>query len=236
MCGACRLPRRAFLAGALASGSARAEEARAIEPGLRLPAGDAPRVALTLDCCPGGFDARIAQALVELGVTATMFVTGLWLARNREGVAFLRAHPEIFAIENHGARHVPPVLGDTPIFGIRPAGDLASIRREVEGGGQAILAAAGVRTGWYRAATGFYSPAAIAPIEALGYRIAGYSMNGDLGASLPADKVAARIAAARDGDVIVAHANQPLRASGAGVVEGVRRLRARGMAFVRLPA
>ena len=240
MCEACRLSRRAFLAGtalAAISRSAHAEGTRPIEPSLRLPASEAaPRVALTLDCCPGAFDTRIAYALVDLGVPATLFLTGIWMAQNRAGLAFVKAHPDLFEVENHGARHLAPVLDDKQIFGISPVGDLATLRQEVEGGSAAIRSAIGLSPTWYRGATGFYSRAAIPPIEAMGFRIAGYSLNADLGASLGAAQVADRIAGARDGDVIVAHLNQPRRASGAGVVEGVRRLQAKGVQFVRLPS
>jgi len=240
MCEACRLSRRAFCAGtalALASRAAWAEDTKPVEARLRLPASEGgPRVALTLDACPGAFDTRIAYALADLGVIATIMVTGIWIRQNPTGLAFLKGHRDLFAIENHGERHVPPVFGDTPIFGIQPAGDLSLVRREVAGGAAAIRAAFGTNPSWYRGATGFYSPQAIPPIEGMGFRIAGYSLNGDLGASLPAAVVAERVAAARDGDVIVAHVNQPRRVSGAGVVEGVRRLLARGFQFTGLPA
>lgn len=240
MCEACRLSRRAFCAGtalALAGRPARAEDGRPVEATLRLPAGGGgPRVALTLDACPGAFDARIAYALADLRVMATIMVTGIWIRQNPTGLAFLKAHPDLFAIENHGARHVPPVFGERLVFGIQPAGDAAAVRREVEGGATAIQAAFGTIPTWYRGATGFYSPQAMPPIEGMGFRIAGYSLNGDLGASLPAAAVADRIAAAKDGDVIVAHVNQPRRASGPGVVEGMSRLRARGFQFTGLPA
>ncbi len=68
----------------------------------------------------------------------------------------------------------------------------------------------------------------------MGVFIGGYSLNGDLGASLPANAVAARIGEAADGDVIVAHVNQPRRSSGRGVAAGVGRLKARGARFARL--
>ena len=54
-----------------------------------------------------------------------------------------------------------------------------------------------------------------------GFGIAGYSLNADAGASLPAHSVAHRIAGAISGDVIVAHINQPTRPSGAGVAAGI---------------
>jgi peptidoglycan/xylan/chitin deacetylase (PgdA/CDA1 family) len=203
-----------------------------IEVPLRLK--QANSVALTLDACPGAFDDRIAAALIENRIPATIFVTGVWMRRNPAGLATLLAHPDLFTLQNHGERHIPPVFGSQPIYGIAVAGDLPTIRHEVEGGAETIAAATGHRPTWYRAATGFYSPGSIPPIEAMGFAIAGYSLNADMGASLPARTVAARIAAARPGDVIVAHINQPHRASGAGVVEGVRALQRQGMAFARL--
>jgi peptidoglycan/xylan/chitin deacetylase (PgdA/CDA1 family) len=191
-------------------------------------------IALTFDCCPGAFDARIATVLVSERIPATIFVTGLWLRRNPEGLALLLAHPDLFAIENHGELHIPPVLGDRTIYGIRAAGDLPAIRREIDGGAQAIRAATGAVPRWYRAATGFYTPSVIPEIQSMGFAIAGYSLSADQGASLPATRVAARLAGARSGDVIVAHLNQPLRPSGQGVVEGLQELQRQGTNFVRL--
>lgn len=207
-----------------------------VEPRMRLAALTPGRltVALTLDACPGAFDERIAAALIESRIPATIFATGLWLQRNQAGLALLLSHPDLFDIENHGARHVPPVLGNRTIYGIPVAGDLDVVQREVTQGADAVGAATGTAPHWYRAATGWYSPSATPAIEALGVGIAGYSLNADAGASLPAAGVAARIARATDGDVIVAHINQPKRASGEGVVAGVRELQRRGASFVRL--
>lgn len=207
-----------------------------VEPQLRLAEVPADRrvIALTFDCCPGAFDERIATVLVEERIPATIFVTWLWMRRNPEGLKLLLAHPDLFAIENHGELHIPPVLGDRRIFGIQVAGDLATVRREVANGAHAIEAANGSAPRWYRAATGFYTPSVIPDIQAMGFMIGGYTFSADLGASLPAARVAARMAAARSGDVIVAHINQPRRPSGAGVVEGVRALQRGGAVFVRL--
>ena len=83
---------------------------------------------------------------------------------------------------------------------------------------------------------GVANTAGLAQVVAMGYRIAGFSLNGDAGASLDAAETARRIASARDGEVIIAHVNQPKRTAGAGVAAGVRALRARGLRFVRLSA
>jgi peptidoglycan/xylan/chitin deacetylase (PgdA/CDA1 family) len=245
MCGTCGisgLSRRQFGAALLAVGSVAARPALAagrdapVEPHMRLA--DAPSdrrvVALTFDACPGAFDSRIASVLISERIPATIFITWLWMRRNPEGLKLLLDHPDLFALENHGELHLPPVLGSERVFGIRVAGDLPAIRKEVTNGAHAIQQASGVAPRWYRAATGFYTPSVIPDIEAMGFSIGAYSYSADEGASLPAARVAARMASARSGDVIVAHINQPLRSSGAGVVEGLRTLKRQGAVFARL--
>ncbi|MFD1331248.1 polysaccharide deacetylase family protein [Methylopila musalis] len=206
------------------------------EPRLTLDVRSAgPRtVALTLDACSGATDLRVLDALIADNVPATFFITRRWLMGNAEAFARMRARPDLFEIENHGDWHVPAITDAPSMFGIPTAGSLDAVRREVEGGARAIEGATGVRPRWYRDATARYSRDALDAIRADGHRIAGFSLNGDMGASLPAAAVARRIAAARNGDVIIAHVNQPKRPAGAGVVEGVRLLKANGARFVRL--
>ena len=206
-----------------------------IEPTLRLRPSEKPTVALTLDACPGGFDERLARALTENRIPATIFVTSLWIRRNSYGLAFFLANPDLFSFQNHGDRHLPPVLGTNTVYGLRTAGTLDGIRSEVARGADTIAATTGASPKWYRGAAALYSPAAIPAIRQMGYGIAGFSLNTDVGASLPAASVAARVAKARDGDVLIGHINQPLRPSGAGIAAGVVALKNQGMTFVRLP-
>jgi peptidoglycan/xylan/chitin deacetylase (PgdA/CDA1 family) len=201
---------------------------------LAHPPSDRLTVALTFDACPGAFDERIATMLIATRTPATIFVTGLWMQRNPAALALLLANRDLFAIENHGFWHIPPVLGPGRIFAIAGAGDMATVRREVAAGADAVRAVTGVAPRWYRAATGYYSPTAMAEIRRMGFAIAGFSLNSDFGASLPAHAVAGRIATAENGAVTVAHINQPRRSSGLGVVAGVGALRKRGARFLRL--
>lgn len=203
---------------------------------LAVPDGAARTVTLTLDACSGGTDMRIIETLTSLSIPATIFVTGLWLRANGPAARLLLARSDLFTVQNHGERHVPPVLGTRLVYGLAVAGTLEAVEREVTRGTEAILAAGGARPGWYRGATGRYSPAAMAAIEGLGYRIAGYSLSADQGASLPAASVVRRIAASRNGEVILAHVNHPQRPSGAGVAAGVEALRKAGAVFVGLDA
>lgn len=207
-----------------------------VEPHIRLVAPPAGQrmLALTFDACPGAFDRRIADVLIAERIPATVFVTALWMRRNPEGIALLLAQPDLFVIENHGELHIPPVLGAGRIFGIPVAGDLPTIRREVNNGARAIQTATGTVPRWYRAATGLYSPSVIPAIKAMGFAIGGYTYSADAGASLPAAQVMARMIRAKNGDVIVAHINQPRRPSGAGVAEGLIALKRAGATFVHL--
>lgn len=213
-----------------------AHAAPLVEPTLHIKPedGGAGRVALTLDACGGHTDNRILSALVENKIPATIFVTGIWLKRNADAVEILRAHPDLFELENHGGRHIPAV--DTPrkIYGISSAGSPEAVVAEVESGAAALVGTGGPAPKWFRGATAEYSPSAIAMIRKLGFKIAGFSINGDGGSLLGAKETARRIAAAKNGDVIIAHINQPTHAAGEGVVQGLLALKERGVTFVRL--
>lgn len=222
-----------ILAGAVANAG---NHPHFVEPQLFIAKGGAgaPQVALTLDACSGQTDDRILNALVENKIPATIFVTGRWLKRNTVSVAIMKAHPELFELENHGLNHVPAIDNQPLMFGLKTAGSLPAIRSEIEGGANAMQIVAAGKPVWYRDATARYSDDAIKLIDEMGYRVAGYSLNADMGASLLAGQVEKRISAAKDGDVIIAHINQPTRTAGAGVVKGILALKKKGFHFVRL--
>jgi peptidoglycan/xylan/chitin deacetylase (PgdA/CDA1 family) len=206
------------------------------EPELRLitQPNAPPRVALTFDACSGKTDERILQTLINNRISATIFVTARWIKRNPLAIAEIQANADLFEIENHGAKHVPLVDFPTKIFGLEAAGSTEAVRLEIEGGATAIETAFSIHPHWFRGATGFYSASAEKTIADFGYELAGYSMHGDGGASFSTRRTAKTISSAKDGDVIIAHINQPLKPAGAGVVEAVLKLKADGFVFVKL--
>ena len=207
-----------------------------VEPHLHVtPAGKpATRVALTFDACMGKTDMRILDALIAQNVPATIFVTARWLRGNPQALALMLAHADLFELENHGLNHIPTVDFPTLVYGIAAAGSPAAVAAEVQGGSEAMLAHGIPRAHWFRGATAKYDLSAIAEIRAMGFDVAGYSINGDAGASLPAAAVEKQYLSARDGDVLISHINQPTHAAGEGVVKGIAGLKARGVQFVRL--
>ena len=68
----------------------------------------------------------------------------------------------------------------------------------------------------------------------MGFRVAGYSVNGDGGSLLGTEETERRIASAKDGDVVISHINQPTHAAGEGVARAIMALKAKGVEFVRL--
>ncbi|HVZ10226.1 polysaccharide deacetylase family protein [Rhodopila sp.] len=203
---------------------------------LAIPLGGPRTVALTLDACGGGSDMRVIRVLLDHAVPATIFVTALWLRGNAPVLASLMARPDLFSLQDHGERHLPPILGQRHIYGLPVAGTLEVIRHEVEAGAAAVVAHGAPRPTWYRGATALYSSDAMQAIEALGFRVAAYSLNADQGASLPAAAVMHRVQAAVSGDVIIGHVNQPHRPSGEGLAAGIAALREAGTRFVTLDA
>jgi peptidoglycan/xylan/chitin deacetylase (PgdA/CDA1 family) len=195
----------------------------------------APTVALTLDACGGAYDRDLIRFLVARRIPATLFVTRRWIEHNPVGLAEVLAVPDLFQLEDHGANHVPAVLGaGRRVYGLRGVGDLHGLAAEVEGGAAAIQVATGRAPHWYRGATAVYDMQAVTAIEGLGLQVAGFSLNADAGATLSRRAVAARVRAARDGDVIIAHMNKPRSQTAEGLADALADLQARGYRFVRL--
>ena len=140
------------------------------------------RVALTLDACSGAFDEDLIGFLIRNRIPATLFATKKWLLKNPTGLALLKANLDLFDIENHGENHIPAVIGaGRKVYGITGEPDMLHLRREVQEGARAIEAATGVPSHWYRGATAEYDQQAADEIRRMGYKIAGFSVNADLG-------------------------------------------------------
>ena len=228
--------RREFLIAcgcAICAGAARPKDL--VEPHMHfVPAGGAQQVALTLDACMGETDERILGALIDNSIPTTIFATRRWLDSNPATIKVLLQHRDLFDVQNHGAKHLPAVIGTEKPYGLEPAGTADAVFAEVLGGSEAVTQAFATTPTWYRDAGALYSKDAMALIGTMGFKIAGFSLNGDIGASAPADEARTRIAAAKPGDVIISHINQPKRSSGAGVAAGVLDLKAKGFSFVHL--
>jgi peptidoglycan/xylan/chitin deacetylase (PgdA/CDA1 family) len=193
------------------------------------------RVALTLDACSGKYDDELIRFLIRNRIPATIFATKKWLVRNPYGVSVIKAHLDLFDVEDHGEKHIPAVIGaDREVYGIAGMPNLVHLRREVIEGARAVESMIGVAPHWYRGATGIYDPKAIEEIGRLGYKIAGFSINADSGATLSTAAIQKRLSHVKAGDVIIAHMNKPESDSAEGLAAGLVQLIGKGLVFVRL--
>lgn len=193
-----------------------------------------PQVALTLDACSGKFDEDLVDFLVQHRIPATLFATKRWLQANPQGVARIRAHLDLFDVEDHGENHIPAVIGaGKTVYGIPGEPDVLHLRREVLEGARAITEYIGVAPHWYRGATAEYDAQAVQEIRQMGFGIAGFSVNGDAGATLKKPAIVQRLDAVRGGDIIIAHMNKPASDSAEGLAVGLQHLLQKGFEFVR---
>lgn len=193
------------------------------------------RIALTLDACSGKFDERLIDFLIRNQIPATLFATKRWLDKNPQGVALIKAHLDLFDVEDHGENHIPAVIGaGRTVYGIPGEPDVLHLRREVSEGARAITQAIGVAPHWYRGATAEYDAQSVSEIGKMGYKIAGFSVNADAGATLHREAIEDRLKHVRGGDVIIAHMNKPASDTASGLSSGLLELLRRGLVFVRL--
>ena len=218
-----------------AAHAARATEPVELHHRIVLHGAQDPRVALTLDACSGHYDAELVDFLIAQRIPATLFLTKKWLDHNPVGLAVLKAHPELFDLENHGEQHIPAVIGQgRKVYGIPGEPDVLHLRNEVRNGALAVEQATGVPPHWYRGATAEYDEAAAEEIRRMGYRIAGFSVNADAGATLPQAAIEARLRHVKSGDIILAHMNKPQSQTAEGLRPGLLALLKQGFRFVRL--
>jgi peptidoglycan/xylan/chitin deacetylase (PgdA/CDA1 family) len=192
-------------------------------------------IALTLDACGGKYDEDLINFLIQNRIPTTIFATKKWLNRNPQGLTVIKAHLDLFDVEDHGEKHIPAVIGkDRTVYGIPGEPDVIHLRREVVEGAHAVEKATGVAPHWYRGATGEYDAQAVKEIEKLGYKIAGFSVNADSGATLKKRTIEKRLKQVKAGDVIIAHMNKPESDSAEGLAVGLAVLQKEGFVFVRL--
>ncbi|MBC3919125.1 polysaccharide deacetylase family protein [Undibacterium sp. CY18W] len=193
------------------------------------------KVALTLDACSGRFDEDLLAFLIRKRIPATIFVTKKWLDKNPRGVTVIKSNLDLFAVEDHGEKHIPAIIGSgRTVYGLAGEPDIAHLQREVTEGAKAITSTIGIAPQWYRGASAKYDAEAITEINRLGYKIAGFSFNADHGATLRKKAIVDKFKRLQPGDVIIAHMNKPQSDSAQGLSSGLNDALKQGFVFVRL--
>lgn len=194
-------------------------------------------LALTLDACGSpkgkGADRQLLDFLAREQIPATMFINARWIDANPDLFKQLAANP-LFEIANHGMWHKPASVSGRSAYGISGTKDANELVQEIELNARKIEAITGKRPRYYRSGTAYYDELAVQVANQLGHEVAGFSVLGDAGATLPAAKVANALLNSRPGDIIIAHMNHPEAGTGAGIMAAIPELKKRGFRFVRL--
>ncbi|WP_261382454.1 polysaccharide deacetylase family protein [Arthrobacter sp. UKPF54-2] len=197
----------------------------------------APQLALTFDACGGpggaGCDHRLLETLRRLGIPATLFVNQRWVEAN-PGVARELAADPLFELANHGSRHCPLSVTGRRAYGIPGTSGVGQAYHEIMDNQAVLQGLTGRPARFFRPGTAFYDDVAVAITRRAGLLPVNFSINADAGATLPAPAVAAALAKASAGDIVIAHFNKPGSGTAAGFEQALPRMLARGAAFAQL--
>ena len=92
----------------------------------------------------------------------------------------------------------------------------------------------GIKTKFFRAGTANYDDVAIKIAHELGYKIIGFNVNGDYGATAKKNVIYKNVINAKPGSIILAHMNHPEKETYEGFKNALIYLQKRGFEFVKL--
>lgn len=194
-------------------------------------------IALTFDACGGPkgnrYDAALIDYLRKEKVSATLFMSGVWIDANPAVFMKLAADP-LFEIANHGLTHRPCSVNGNTVYGIQGTSSVAELVDEIEENGKKLEAATGSRPKFYRPGTDWCDDVGVKVANALGYEVVNYSVLGDAGATRKKKDVKDALLKAEPGAIVILHMNQPRSETAAGLREAIPLFRKKGYRFVKL--
>ena len=194
-------------------------------------------IALTFDACGGrhsGYNAALIEYLRKEQIPATLFVTGIWIEKNKETFAQLAKDP-LFEIENHGLMHRLCSTEGKTKYGVHATRNLSDVIDEMELCARKIAQLTGRRPIFFRSATAYTDELAIKVAARLGMEVVSYDiLAGD--AMKASGKTMSRniLNGARHGAVVIMHFNHPELQEKQALELSVPELRRRGYNFIKL--
>lgn len=194
-------------------------------------------VCLTLDACGGSGGSGVDEDLVDLllgeALACTVFLNSRWVEANPATTDRLAAAPHI-EIGNHGTAHRPLSVTGAAAYGITGTASVGEVYDEVMGAQELLTRRTGTAPRLLRPGTAYWDDVAVAVATDLGLTPAGFSVNGDGGATFTRAQVVTQVGGAGPGDVVITHLNQPTAATGAGLREVIPTMLAGGTTFATL--
>lgn len=194
-------------------------------------------IALTFDACGGrhsGYNAPLIDYLRKEQIPATLFVTGIWIEKNKETFEKLARDP-LFEIENHGLMHRLCSTEGKMKYGVHGTRNLGDVIDEMELGARKIALLTGRRPVFFRSATAYTDELSNKVAARLGMEVVSYDILSGDAMRQPARKMSRNIlAGARHGAVVILHFNHPEWPEKEALELAVPELRKRGYTFAKL--
>lgn len=194
-------------------------------------------LAFTFDACGGkhsGYDKELIEYLRREQVPATLFVTGLWIEKNRGTFAELAGNP-LFEIENHGLLHRLCSTEGREMYGVDATRDLGEVIDEMELGARKIVELTGRRPLFFRSATAYTDELSLKVAGRLGMEVTSYDiLSGDANRASAAAMSRNILKGARHGAVVIMHFNHPGWPVRAALERTIPELRRQGYSFIKL--
>ncbi len=194
-------------------------------------------LAFTFDACGGrhsGYNKKLIEYLRKEQIPATLFVTGIWIEKNKETFAELAKDP-LFEIENHGLMHRLCSTEGKTMYGVHATRNLGDVIDEMELCARKIAQITGRRPIFFRSATAYSDELASKVAQRLGMEVVSYDiLAGD--ALKASGKTMAKniLNGARHGAVVIMHFNHPELQEKEALEAAVPELRRRGYNFIKL--
>ena len=194
-------------------------------------------ISLTFDACGGkygsDYDEDLIQYLIDEQIPATLFVNRRWIEVNKDKFLEL-ANNDLFEIENHGYEHRPLSVTSNSIYGIDGTGNIKSVIDEIKLNEKTIYELTGRTTKYFRSGTAYYDDVSIKIALDLGYKIVGFTVNGDAGATFSKSQIENALSKSTSRDIVICHFNQPKKYTYEGLQYALKELRDKGYSFVKL--
>lgn len=193
-------------------------------------------IAITLDLCGSlsdGCDYRYLEFFEREQIPATIFVTTKWINNHPKDFNVLIQN-SLFEIENHGLNHKPASINGASIYGIAGTNNIEELVEEVEESALFIEKLTKHKPRLYRSGTAYYDEIAVQIINALGYKVMGFSILGDAGTTYSKDQTYNAVSQSREGDIIILHMNHPAKDCALGAIKAIKELKDQGFKFVKL--
>lgn len=194
--------------------------------------------ALTLDACGAsklscGYDKALIDFLKEHNIQATLFVTTKWIRANPKLFAELSSNP-LFDVQNHGTEHKPLSVSGKSAYNIKGTANADEIKAEVMDNHDLVKKLSGKSMSLFRSGTAHYDDESVAIVGALGYKVIGFSVNADAGATNSAETIQKEMAKTKPGDIIIAHMNHPESQNAKGLSLALKKMLDDGWKFVKV--